>query len=132
MSKYKIGQWVRIEFKGGYVIEGPLTKCRCCDIPVLAIEGVGETGCRFWTEPGYASRRATVTVIPPPEPTGLGAVVRARSAYREAGPWVWVRRSHCQPEGHTFPWVALESPGTVYAAWCDFEDPEILTEGIPQ
>lgn len=120
MSKYKVGQRVRVEYANGTVLEGVLAP--------------GRSGGRFsisvgWTNPvpvPIASEASAITILAEPrpeEPKGLGAVVEAgiNHNYGPTDPYreIWVRTK--------YDWVQCN--GTLRANWVDLADPIVKHEG---
>ena len=121
MSEYKVGQRVRIEWPDGDAVEGTITHRPYEEHPHILL--TGPTSATRWRVDDTDGR--TVTILSEPEPTGLGAVVRATvNGHRivcnrdHNGVW-WPHRDMGLGEWRTPPWSAMG-------------DPEILFEGVSE
>ena len=124
MSEYKVGQRVRIEWPDGALIEGVLKDDVSTLSPSLVIPR-GGMQVTAW-QPDYDSGDGrVVTILSEPEPTGLGAVVRATvNGHRivcnrdHNGVW-WPHRDMGLGEWRTPPWSAMGDPEILFEGWSE-------------
>ena len=128
MSEYKVGQRVRIEWPDGTLIEGVLREAEASLSPSLVIPRGGSQVLMWQADfgiEGTSRDGRVVTILSEPEPTGLGAVVRATvNGHRivcnrdHNGVW-WPHRDMGLGEWRTPPWSAMGDPEILFEGWSE-------------